>query len=684
MRCRRLIRWVPPAALTAALLSIPAGAGADQQWLPPTSLSGSGQNASQARVGLDDRGNAVAAWTRFDGADPDDPNDPSDSFCCDRIQAAVAAPGAGFGPAQTLSDPGQSASEPQLAVDPNGNAVAVWTRFNGTKLVIQAAARAPGGSFGPPQTISDPAQEAFGPQVSIDAAGNATAIWSRFDGTKYRAQVASRPVGGSFGAVQTLSAAGQDAFETEIDLSPDGHAVATWTRSDGSTLRIQAAARAAVGSFAPPQTISSIGFDSFVSQVGVSPGGNAVAVWYALQGSKLRVQSAPRPAGGSFGTPQTLSDTSQDAFDPQVDVDSGGNAVAVWNRFDGADPDDPNDPNDPACCNRVQAAARPAGGGFGPVSTISAAGQHALRPRVALDPGGNATAVWYRFNGAAEVVQAAARPAGGSFGVAETISQPGQNAFEPEVDASTTNAVAVWYRFDGSVASPLCCARAQASAREPYDAPERAVRLNAELVPAYRATLSSTQCAATGRAPSTHGAPLAFGSCNPPAASPGVSAFFGARTNAGFNYLLLRGDGEPGNGVDADLVIVGSATDIRSSTGADYDPSPVHDLTLATSLRLTDHANTSPGRPCVPAGCHGTTVDFDLAGPINCVGNFDAATGSTCNLNTSVNGLTPGAIEDGSQSVMQLSRVRLKDAGPNGVGGDADDRLFALQGLYVP
>jgi hypothetical protein len=41
-------------------------------------------------------------------------------------------------PPQTLSGAGQNASEPQVAVDPNGNAVATWGRSDGT---IEAAIR---------------------------------------------------------------------------------------------------------------------------------------------------------------------------------------------------------------------------------------------------------------------------------------------------------------------------------------------------------------------------------------------------------------------------------------------------------------------------------------------------------------------------------------------------------------
>ena len=78
--------------------------------------------------------------------------------------------------------------------------------------------------------------------------------------------------------------------------------------------------------------------------------------------------------------------------------DDQGNATAVFVRYSGAS-------------YVVQAAARPAGGSFGAAQTLSA-GESALAD-VALDGQGNATAVWQRDNGANVIVQAAGYDAAG-------------------------------------------------------------------------------------------------------------------------------------------------------------------------------------------------------------------------------------------------------------------------------
>ena len=96
---------------------------------------------------------------------------------------------------QDLSAAGQHAYDPQVAVDGRGNAIAVWRRSEGTNTIVQAAVRTSGGSFGAPQDLSTAGQNAYDPQVAVDGRGNAIAVWSRFDGTNFIVQAAVRAAG---------------------------------------------------------------------------------------------------------------------------------------------------------------------------------------------------------------------------------------------------------------------------------------------------------------------------------------------------------------------------------------------------------------------------------------------------------------------------------------------------------
>jgi hypothetical protein len=638
------LRWQLPLLACIFSIGFAAPAWADQQWLAGQTASAAGFGASGPQVGVDQSGNAISTWTQNDGSN-------------DRILAAYRTSGLTtfFAGIQTISAAGQNASEPQVAVDANGDAVAVWSRFDGTRLRIQAAYRPAGAtsSFGSVQDVSDTIGEAFAPQVGISADGEAIAIWVRFDGANYRAQVAIRPSGSAstFGSPQTLSASGQSASEPAIGVAPDGNAVAAWYRSNGTRLRIETAARAPAGSFGAVQTVSPSTEDSFTPQVAVIGGGTATAVWYGSDGvAKLRVESASRPSGGSFGSVQTLSDTAQDAFAPQVSMDPSGNAVAVWDRFDGSK-------------NRIQAAAKPAAGTFGTAQTLSDAGQEASEPQVDLDPNGNAAAIWSRFDGTKTRTQTSVRPAGGTFGTAQTIN-PATDAFGPQIDQSAGNAVAVWYRGD---------LRIQANFREPADAPRAAQRLYTSLVPTFRQTISASQCTARGGAPSTHGAPLSLTSCNPPAFQAGTQAFFGPKSRGYVQFVQAGGD----------VAVVTSLTDVQNAADADYDPnSGGPDITVLSKLRISDHFSTVTGRGCSP-NCHATVQEIDWGVPVNCTASPDPATGSNCSAFTSFDAITPGAFAAGREANVSIFRVRVNDSGANGVRADADDRNFAQSGYYV-
>jgi hypothetical protein len=123
-------------------------------------------------VAIDAIGDAWVVWTRYDGDNG-------------IIQAAErpAGGGGGWTGAQDLSAAGRTAVEPQVAVDPVGNALVVWRRYADLarqQAIVQTARLPAGGTWGVPQDLSPVDQEAFAPQVAVDPAGNGVATWIRF------------------------------------------------------------------------------------------------------------------------------------------------------------------------------------------------------------------------------------------------------------------------------------------------------------------------------------------------------------------------------------------------------------------------------------------------------------------------------------------------------------------------
>jgi hypothetical protein len=63
---------------------------------------------------------------------------------------------------------------------------------------------------------------------------------------------------------------------------------------------------------------------------------------------------------------------------------------------------------------------------------------------------------------------------------------------------------------------------------------------------------------------------------------------------------------------------------------------------------------------------------------------YPTVAGSTCGVNTTANALAPGVVTSGDTAVWQIGQVELRDSGPDGVRGNADDELFATQGVFLP
>jgi hypothetical protein len=351
---------------------------------------------------------------------------------------------------QALSSPGQDASEQQVAFDPGGDAVVVWKDATLPYTTIFASARAPGGSFSAPQALSEAGEDASRPDVAIDAHGDAIAVWLRSDGSHERVQAAYRAAGGSFGTPQTLSVAGAEAEQPRVAMNGAGEAVAVWSVSAGGQAEIQAATAAPGGSFGAPVDLSGLPSTVSVPQVALDSHGDAIAVWDGWDGANIRIEAAVRPAGGSFGAPQYLSPAGSNADVPQVAFDSAGDALAVW-RFDGS----------PA--STVQAAYRPAGGAFGSAQTASVPGPApAQAPQVAFDGSGASVVAWQQSNASGLQVYASVRTPGssGTFSAPNMLDPGVAEASEPRVAGDGLSGTIVsWRTFNGITSSTEAAVR---------------------------------------------------------------------------------------------------------------------------------------------------------------------------------------------------------------------------------
>jgi hypothetical protein len=187
-----------------------------------------------------------------------------------------------------------------------------------------------------PVDVSATLQDAGNPQVTVDSTGRAVAVWYGYDGANNRIQSSTSVNGGAWSTLVNLSATGRDAGTPQVTVDSTGRAVAVWYRYDGANNIIQSSTSVNGGAWSTPVDLSDSLQNSGNPQVTVDSTGRAVAVWWGYDGANNRIQSSTSVNGGAWSTPVDLSATLQKARDPQVTVDSTGRAIAVWYRSNGA------------------------------------------------------------------------------------------------------------------------------------------------------------------------------------------------------------------------------------------------------------------------------------------------------------------------------------------------------------
>jgi hypothetical protein len=418
---------MPAVPVTGAAASDPV-APSGPQILSPASqqlaavaedISPPSGDANEAQVAIDGKGNALVVWGRSDGFHG-------------RIQLRRRFASGSLSPVQTLSPAHRGASQPQVALDGNGNALVVWTLWNGNNHVVQLRRRSASGTLGPVQTLSGLGIDAYGPQVAIDLHGNAVVVWTGAEQAgPYRIQLRRRSASGTLGSIGTLSPGG--AAYPQLAMDVNGNALVVWTHYDGTYDRIQLRRHSTAGSLSAVQTLSPAGGDASGPQVAIDRNRNAVVVWSGVRGIQLRSRSA----AGGLSAVQTLSAAGGDL--PQVAINGNGAALVAWQGYDGATP-------------RIGLRRRSATGGLNAVQMLSPAGLEAYRPQLAIDAANNALVVWQLFDATGLAsIQLRRRTALGHLGVVQTLSKPGPRASDPPVviDARRS-ALAVWSHYDGT------------------------------------------------------------------------------------------------------------------------------------------------------------------------------------------------------------------------------------------
>ena len=293
-----------------------------------------------------------------------------------------------------LLDGGFDVCCPQVASDADGDAIAVWIHpgESGNRVVARSISAAR--ERGPLMRLSGTNPGPTGlpaPDVASDADGDAIAVFSRRGPKNWRAKARMIAADGVLGTPITLSAKGGDAFSAQIASDTTGDAVAVWRRFDGTNWRVQARTISRSGALGPILTLSAAGEDAQGGHAAIDADGDAVAVWQRFDGTKLRAQARTISRSGALGPIRNLSVAGEDAYSgPSVAIDAEGDALAVW-----ASTPDLEESSDFGLGGTIESRSISRTGSLGTITRLASCGFLLPGgPGVASDADGDAIAIW--------------------------------------------------------------------------------------------------------------------------------------------------------------------------------------------------------------------------------------------------------------------------------------------------
>jgi hypothetical protein len=419
-------RWKAIGVLAGAILFAAAllAPAAEAEWLPPVDISEASESIAAPDVALDSEGNATAVWTRWNGT-------------ADVVETSFRPAGQPWGAPEPLAE----ATSPQVVVDRNGNWTVSWERSVESNVVIETASRAPEASWSEPAEVTEFASGADPePFLAVDWEGNNTIVWVQEE----TVMSSFRPFAGEWAEPIPLSEG--ESFTPQTAMDGRGDATAVWMHYDGSHYVVESSYRPEQGEWGEATLVSEPGEEGGNPHVAISGGvvgnGNSLVVWRGEDEGEERLRAAYRLHGGEWGEPADVSGPGEEVGSPRAAIDLDGNALAAWAGSTG----------EPGANDIVHAAYMSVGEEWEEPAALSAEGGNAFPNDVVFDTHGNASVIWERSEGTTNLVQTAYRPVGEEWEAPVDLSEEGKQAMDAHIvldapgssTAADGDATAIW------------------------------------------------------------------------------------------------------------------------------------------------------------------------------------------------------------------------------------------------
>jgi hypothetical protein len=245
---------------------------------------------------------------------------------------------------QTLATGNVGITSAEISTNSSGRAVLVYSSVTSdSPLLVDIFAQTcdlATGSCGTPAALEPDTTGGWDvePQVAVNAAGNATAIWRRYDSaTSVFSLRANRMIGGSWGSAVLIEAQATDVSSRHsVAMDTDGNAIAVWAQQVGVqpnqhvtifANRFDVSAGWGAEVQIEPQTRAEDFFPAQGPRVAYGPDGNAITVWQSGGG----VISAMEFANGSWAPMRDIGPGGSGvSHNAQIVFDNTGAGVAIF------------------------------------------------------------------------------------------------------------------------------------------------------------------------------------------------------------------------------------------------------------------------------------------------------------------------------------------------------------------
>lgn len=281
----------------------------------------------------------------------------------------------------------------RVALNRNGDGVATWLEWNGVQYNDYAAFfNGTTQTWGAPMVIQSEFAYVYSSTIALDGKGNAMDVYLVWNGTGYANYASYYRPGAGWGApVQIQRAYSSFAYVYALESNDAGDFAASWGEWDGNHTR------AAVNLYTPatgwesPETfVSPSTGDAGPATPSLDGAGDALVVYNIFDGTQYDVYGVTRAAGGTWGMPVRLNSGMGDAIQQTSSLSYSGDGYASWTQYNGNGYD-------------IVARRYVAGQGWLPPTAINAAAPatsatDAGNSNLAVDGHGNAIVGWNQWH----------------------------------------------------------------------------------------------------------------------------------------------------------------------------------------------------------------------------------------------------------------------------------------------